>query len=257
MIESNKWSIRLDLFDGEGGSDGAAEAQAEPNGKALADGNQGDAGAETKPLPQLDKSREAREDRYQPIMDLLAQRYGVEDGDLDKLREALEADESYINDAAFRAGMTPEQYKHVQKLQWENRELMRREQQRKSEDAYNRQMAAWAEGERQTKEVYPSFDLRTEAQNPEFLSMLRSGVPMRHAYEVIHMEDIKAGVAQLQAKATEKQVANSIRAKGVRPQENGASAQSAFTVKDDVSKLTPAQRADIARRASRGEIITF
>ena len=55
----------------------------------------------------------------------------------------------------------------------------------------------------------------------------------------------------------EKTVTDNIRARGARPQENGAAPKSAVVVKDDVSKLTPADRAEIARRAAMGETITF
>lgn len=114
----------------------------------------------------------------------------------------------------------------------------------------------YAEGE-QLKADYPDFDLGTEARNPQFLSMLKSGVPVKLAYEVLHMDGIKAVVAQAAAQRTEKQVVDGIRAKGARPPENGTAAQSGFTVKDDVSKLTKKDRAEIARRAARGERITF
>ena len=105
--------------------------------------------------------------------------------------------------------------------------------------------------------TYPSFDLNAEVKNPQFLSMLRAGVPVQHAYEVVHMDQIKAGVAAMQAKATEKQVVDGIRAKGARPQENGTTSQGAFIVKDDVSKLSKRDRAEIIRRAARGEHIEF
>ena len=87
--------------------------------------------------------------------------------------------------------------------------------------------------------------------------MHREGVPIQHAYEVVHMDQIKAGVAAMQAKATEKQVVDGIRAKGARPQENGTTSQGAFIVKDDVSKLSKRDRAEIIRRAARGEHIEF
>ena len=103
--------------------------------------------------------------------------------------------------------------------------------------------------------LYPGFDLEKESKNPQFLSMLRAGVPVQTAYEVIHMDDIKAGVAQTTARRTEKQVVDGIRAKGSRPPENGTSSQSAFTVKDDPSKWTKQDRAEIARRVARGETI--
>ena len=85
--------------------------------------------------------------------------------------------------------------------------------------------------------------------------MLKAGVPVQHAYEVIHMDEIKAGVAQSTARQTEKQVVDGIRAKGNRPAENGTSSQSAFTVKDDPHKWTKQDRAEVARRVARGETI--
>ena len=42
-----------------------------------------------------------------------------------------------------------------------------------------------------------------------------------------------------------------------RPVENGSNDLSAAILKSDVSKLTPEQRAEIAKRVARGENITF
>ena len=126
------------------------------------------------------------------------------------------------------------------------------------QQAAQQQLRKWYSESEQVKSLYPSFDLSAEVKNPEFLSMLRAGVPVQHAYEVIHMAQIKAGVAQMTAKATEKQVVAGIRAKGTRPAENGTAAQSAaFTVKDDPSKWTRKDRAEVARRVARGETITL
>lgn len=196
-------------------------------------------------------------DQSKLVLDVLMQRYKIADGDLDKLMRAVENDDAYWSQAAEEAGMSVEQYKRFQKLQRENAALLQAQQQTQSQQAMERQLQKWyTEGE-QVKAVYPSFDLATESKNPQFLSMLRAGVPVQHAYEVTHMEEIKAGVAAMQAKATEKQVVDGIRAKGARPAENGTSSQSAFTVKDDVSKLSKKDRAEIARRVERGEKITF
>ena len=153
--------------------------------------------------------------------------------------------------------MSVEQYKRFQQLQRQNAELLRAQRQRMGQDRADAQLRAWNDQAEQLKAVYPSFDLTREAQNRDFLSMLRSGVPVRQAYEVIHMDEIKAAAAAMQAKATEKAVTENIKAKGTRPQENGTGASSGFTVKDDVSRLTAKDRAEIARRAARGEVITF
>lgn len=195
--------------------------------------------------------------RNQPLIDMLMQRYKISDGDIGKLTAAIENDDAYWSEAAEEAGMSVEQYKQFQKLQRENAALMRDQQQRRSQQAAQQQLQKWYGEAEQVKGVYPSFDLNAEVKNQQFLSMLKSGVPMQHAYEVVHLDDIKAGVAKMQAKATERQVVDGIRAKGTRPQENGTTSQSAFTVKDDVSKLTKSERAEIARRVARGEIIKF
>lgn len=195
--------------------------------------------------------------RNQPLIDMLMQRYKISDGDIGKLTAAIENDDAYWSEAAEEAGMSVEQYKQFQKLQRENAALIRDQQQRRSQQAAQQQLQKWYGEAEQVKGVYPSFDLNAEVKNRQFISMLKSGVPMQHAYEVVHLDDIKAGVAKMQAKATERQVVDGIRAKGARPQENGTTSQSAFTVKDDVGKLTKAERAEIARRVARGEIIKF
>ena len=156
--------------------------------------------------------------------------------------------------------MSVEQYKQFQKLQRDNAALLKEQQRRQGQEAAERQMRLWAEQEQEVRKTYPSFDLSAELQNEQFRFLItnaKSPVSLQHAYEVVHMDEIKAGIAQMQAKATEKQVVDSIRAKGARPAENGTSSQSAFTVKDDVGKLSSKDMAEINRRVMRGERISF
>lgn len=203
------------------------------------------------------KTLESQVGQQQPLIDMLMQRYKIADGDMGKLIAAVENDNAYWAEAAEQAGMSVEQFKQFQKLQRENAALLRQQQTQLGQQRAQQQLQKWHGEAEQVKSLYPSFDLGREAQDPKFLSMLKAGVPVQHAYEVIHMDEIKAGIAQMQAKATEKQVVAGIRAKGARPQENGMASQSGFTVKDDVSKLTKKDRAEIARRAMMGEKISF
>lgn len=195
--------------------------------------------------------------RVQPVLDLLLDRYKIGDGDLSKLQAAVENDSAYWSQAAEEAGMSVEQYKRFQQLQRQNQELLRQQRARMGQERADAQLRAWNDQAEQLRAIYPSFNLTREAQNRDFLSMLKAGVPVRQAYEVIHMDEIKAATAAMQAKATEKAVTANIKAKGSRPQENGTGAASGFTLKDDVSRLTPKDRAEIARRVARGEVITF
>lgn len=194
-------------------------------------------------------------EQYQPVMDMLMQRYNA--SDVKSLQKAIEDDSAYWEAAAERAGMDVEQYRKFSKLQTENAKLLREQRRTQSEQRAQRQLAKWNSEAEAVKKVYPSFDLQRESANPSFLELLKSHVPMQHAYEVIHMDEIKAGIAELQAKATEKKVVEGIRAKGMRPSEAGASTSSAFTSAKDVRKLTKQERADIARRVMRGETVTL
>lgn len=192
-----------------------------------------------------------------PILDMLMQRYKIADGDMGKLQTAIEQDSAYWNDAAEEAGLTVEQYKAMQKLERENAELKQMRQRQLSEQQAQQKMNQWyAEGEK-VKEIYPNFDLRTECANRDFLGLLKSGLSVQKAYELMHMDEIKEAAARSAAQAAGMQVVAKIKSKAARPSENGTSSQSAVIVKNDVHNLSRADRAEIARRAQRGEKISF
>ena len=83
--------------------------------------------------------------------------------------------------------------------------------------------------------------------------MLRNGTPVEHAYKVIHLDEITSDIMRSTAQMTEKRVGNNIRSRGNRPVESSISSQSAF--KNDPRKFDREDRAEIVRRAARGEII--
>lgn len=203
------------------------------------------------------KEAEERAAKQQPILDMLAQRYGVTDGDVEKIAKALDEDNAYWQEAADSKGMSVEQYRAYARLEQQNMALVQAEERRKGEAAAQATLAKWEAEEAELKQKLPGFDLRTEAENPEFLSLLRAGTPMEHAYRVIHFDELMGGAVQATAAATEQRVVSNIRAKGQRPTEAGLGAQGGVVVKNDVHKLNKADRAAIARRVERGEKITF
>lgn len=194
---------------------------------------------------------------HKPILDMLAQRYQIADGDPAKLMTAIEQDDAYWSEAAEEAGMTTEQYKQFQKLQRENESFKAMERQQQSQQAAQQKYAEWMQGAEQVKALYPDFDMASECKNPQFISMLKAGVPVQHAYEVAHLDVIKGGLAQQTAAQTEKKVVDNIRAKGARPAENGVNSNSGISIKSDVSRLSRHDRQEIARRVARGEKIEF
>lgn len=192
-----------------------------------------------------------------PIMDILMQRYNIADGDATKLLAALEEDHSFFEDAAEEAGLTVEQYKAMQKLERENAELRQMRQRQQADQQAQQQLSAWMQEAETLKGVYPNFDLRAEIGNTQFLNLLKAKVPMQHAYELIHMDEIKAATARNAAQTASQQMQANIKAKASRPSENGTSKQSAVVFKSDVNSLTKADRAEAVRRAARGEKISF
>ena len=206
------------------------------------------------------KSSKETVDRYNeltPTIEALAKKYGVDPSDIKALNKAIEDDDSYYEQEALEKGLTVEQLKEIRKMEKENADLKKQMEEANREENAKKIYAKWMEEADTTKQVYPSFDLRTEMQNPKFVDLLRSNIDVRTAYEVIHKDDIIAGAMQFTAKKVEQNLTNKIIANGARPSENGNSSQGASVTKSDVSTLTRADRAEIARRVARGEKISF
>ena len=203
------------------------------------------------------RNLEAQVQAQQPIIDMLAQRYNVQGGDTKQLMDALENDNAYWSEAAEDAGMTVEQYKKFRKLQRDNAALLAAQQGQQRRDMARQQAQRWFQESEALKAKFPKFDLSAEMQDPAFMSMLRSGTPVEHAYKIMHFDELMTDAVSVTAADTERRVVGNVRAKGTRPTENGTAAQSAFTIRDDVSKLSKKERAEIARRALRGDEIHF
>ena len=192
-----------------------------------------------------------------PTLEMLAKKYGVDATDIEALNKAIQDDDAYYEEEALEKGITVEQLKEIRKMEKENAELKRQMEEQNRKDNANKLYAQWMEQAESTKQVYPSFDLRAEMQNPQFVNLLRSNIDVRTAYEVIHKDDIIAGAMQFTAKKVEQNITNKIIANGARPSENGTSSQSAVIVKNDVHNLTRAERAEIVKRVQRGAKIEF
>ena len=192
-----------------------------------------------------------------PTLELLAKKYGVDATDVKALNEAIEADESFYEEEALERGMSVEQLKEFKKMEKELATHKKEKEAQLRKEQADKQYQKWMSESENTKQVYPSFDLRAELQNEEFANLLRSNVNVRTAYEVIHKDEIIAGAMQFTAKKVEQNLTNKIIAQGSRPSENGNSSQGASVTKSDVSLLTKADRAEIARRVARGEKISF
>jgi hypothetical protein len=206
------------------------------------------------------KSTKETVDKYNalaPTLEILANKYGVDVNDIAALNNAIEDDDAYFEEEALEKGISVQQLKEIRKMEKENAELKRQMQEQTAQQNASKLYSAWMEQAEAARAVYPSFDLRAEMQNPRFVDLLKSNVDVRTAYEVLHKDEIIPAAMQFTAQKVEQKLTNKIIANGARPTENGINSQAASQVKSDVSQLSKADRAEIARRVARGEKISF
>lgn len=207
------------------------------------------------------KAMGAKLEALRPILDVLGSRYGVDaEAEPDKLLKAIDEDDGYYEAEANEKGLTVDQLKQWRRMERENAALRRAQEARTQQEASERIYAGWEEEAQRLKQVYPAFDLRQECQSGEtgerFLKLLGSGVDVRTAYEVIHMNELMNGAIGTAVQLTQKRVQDNIRTQGMRPRENGAGGSIATQlVKSDPSKWSKADREEVARRVMRGERI--
>ena len=203
------------------------------------------------------KGLQERMDKLSLLMDMLAAKYGVDGNDIDAVTKAINEDKGFYEQAALEKGLTVDVYKHMLEVEAENKRLkaVREEAERrnKAQQVYSQ----WMTEAETVKQQYPGFDFDTEMQNPQFGRLLQSGVGVKAAYQAIHMDDIVGGAMQYTAQTVAKKQADAIRAKSARPVENGMAGQGGVIVKNDVTKLTAADRREIARQAAMGKQISF
>ena len=141
----------------------------------------------------------------------------------------------------------------IERLLAENTYLKKERTRRAQDTEVNSLVSDWKKQAEETKKAYSDFDLKKELENPEFCRLLKLGVGMKTAYEVLNIDSI----LDKNSKNAEKMVVDSIRLKGNRPVENGSEDAGGIILSSNVSKLNKKQRAELAKRAAKGERISF
>ena len=206
------------------------------------------------------KSSKAAEEQLnglRPVLELLSSKYGVDATDVEALSKAVDSDNSFWEDEAAKEGMTVEQLKEMHRMRRENEQFRRAQEEIERQKGIQQIQAKWSQESEETKRFYPNFDFSAETQNPDFIDLLKAGVSVKTAYEVVHKDDIIGGAMQYTAQEVKQKVVNDIQARGKRPTENGVSSQAGAVVKKDVNSLTKKDREEIERRVMRGERISF
>ena len=183
-----------------------------------------------------------------PALEVLARNMGMDMENIDygKLADAINGDRSYYEDMALEKGDSVEK---VMKDDQDARATRRGEiaQQKSAEEtAFEAHVDALYEQGNQLKKLFPSFDLRTELQNPVFRRMTAPGeglMSVEEAYRAVHRKELEAAAAQVTAQMTAQQISNAIQSGSRRPQEHGTTGQSPTVTTFDYSKMSKEDRA--------------
>ena len=202
------------------------------------------------------KNLEALVKKHQTINEAIAVKYGVDPNDTDALLKAVEGDESLLEEAAYKEGMTVEQYREKLEGNKAQRELAKIKAQQQQQQL-NQVIAS---EEARIKKTYddPSFSFWGEYNsNPEFKRMVDGRVPIESAYKVINQQKM---IAAAEAKAVEqarKAFANDIIANGNRPVEGGLNSNIPAQPKFDFTKMTDEEMDKYIEDARQGKVVTF
>ena len=274
--------LNLRMFDGEGGGEGSAATGAEAAAPKTTEGQQAEQTPEEREKAFNDmingdfrdlfdarmqkaikervgevKQLQQQLQQQNDVIGLVAKKYGISTDKMGDIREALESDDVFWEEAAADQGMTVDSYKKMVKLEAENEALHKAREEAERKNQKDAVFQKWDREAEELKRMYPQFDLQSEIQDKRFLDLMGAGIDMRTIYETLHHDEILPALMQQTAKAATKQQAAAARSGQMRPAENGMSSRPAAQTVKDPAKMTKEERQEYARRAARGEIITF
>ena len=134
------------------------------------------------------------------------------------------------------------------------RGAIERKAEQRARRAAEESAARWSREADELAAQCPDFDLGTALSDAQFCALLRAGVDVRTAWFALHAQALLEAACVRAGRSAEQRVAEHIRARGLRPAENGLGGGGAgIVVRPDVSRMSRADRAELAARAERGE----
>lgn len=212
-----------------------------------------------KNIKQAEAERDAlkvEREKLTPALELLAKKHNIPANDIDALVNKLTNDDSLYEDEALQKGIPVETLKEMKALEKQAAQLRQYQQQQAEEAAMQKHFLKITEQAQAVKQLYPSFDLQAEMNNPAFARLTHPsvGVDVKTAYEVIHHDQIQPAMAAAIAQKTSEKLANSMQAGVNRPSENGLNPSSnAVKLSEDAHTWSPEVLRQIAEDTKRGK----
>lgn len=203
---------------------------------------------------EMKRRYRSNEKKMAPILRYVAEKLGIDHGDIDAMSKAAdEARRQGYRDEASHTG---------------NDEVMIEKNADNAYDAFNYRKRLEAERnyainsrmaaeENEVLAAYPDFDYDKEVhENRVFATLISAGFPMKNSYEMSRLDQTVARARADALKEATDAVTASVAAGAKRPSEGGVTNPSAQVISDP-ELMTPEQRAEVKRRARRGEKIIW
>lgn len=205
------------------------------------------------------------------LLEALGEAYGIDAQDANNLAALTDAikngkvkNDEYYETMAAERGISVKTAREMDRMESElqraNAEKQRTEQLRAAMEHQQRAAAVRAQWEAeaaQLKVKYPEFELDEVLNNPSVADMIRRGIGLEAAYRAAYFDKLMEASTARTAQQVEQGVTARIQQRAQRPAENGAHPGGAAEMKVDVAHMTAKQRAELAKRARRGERIVL
>lgn len=206
------------------------------------------------------KGIEADFGKAKGMLEMVAQKYNVDttsEGFLDRLSQALEADDSYYEDYAMEHDISTEDARRMVTMERKLKAMEAEKAQQIQQEQARQQILQLQKNAEQTKARFPGFDLETEMQDEKFrrLCAVNNG-DTTAAYMACHWSDIMFNTAQTVTRDAQIATTNAIASGSKRPAENGLSSKTPSITEQtfrgmslaDIRKYADEQRRNMRRQ---------
>ena len=170
-----------------------------------------DVGAAVKDRFKNQADLQAQLDAWKPAQEALMKKTGATD--VSELQKLILDDDSLYEEEAEEMGMPVEAYKNYKQMQEQLNEANAREQRAAERERNMQHIAGLTQQAEELKQMFPSFDLAAEMQNPEFFRLTApGGISVKQAYMALHGEELIPQLMGYGMKRAQEQTA------AVRPQ---------------------------------------
>ncbi len=201
--------------------------------------------------------REESMAKLTPALEMLAKKYGTNEGDYAGLAHAIIDDDSLYEVKAAEMGVDVKTAKVLTQREQELETLRTQQKMSVQQQMIRDHVARLNQQAATLRAEFPGFSLETEMQNDMFVKLTQPGMlSVEDAYRAVHRKEIEAARQQAMQQQAMAAAEATVRAGQARPKENGSAAGTV------INRVPPAKRSREERRelcrqikaaAARGE----